>query len=399
MVVSMSLPMLVVLSSLAAGPTEAPAVAGSPTLVREGAASPHVTPLPPSPSAFVPELEKAATTKDQLAAPAQGANKSDRSNKPAGGWIKRIVSDWLHRGNRSESAPDFFQRLRQQERQAGDALLVSRCKALLLSDPSLRSLFIHVSANDGVVELRGHVPTDSVKEEIERIARQTPGMADLRSELTVGSVVAIQQASYVGASLLPPIDLSSSSSLMPGDPTADASRRSAATLGSDIESVSDAEADSLPMAEDVAPLLTWNSLPMPPSRHQTIGLRAAKNPVQAETLPSGQRLLTGNQQRPSIPAPPASTSVPTIPTARVVQRSNPTSAGSADPLTQQIAGDVAAVLARDPRAQRITYELRGRELRLAGFTRTPEDLYAIASVLGQLPGIDFVHLDDVQFQP
>ncbi len=74
--------------------------------------------------------------------------------QPAG-WVRRVVSEWLHRGNRSESTGSFFSRLRQEERSVGDSLIVSRCRSLLVADAAVRTHFIHIGAERGVITLRG----------------------------------------------------------------------------------------------------------------------------------------------------------------------------------------------------------------------------------------------------
>lgn len=47
---------------------------------------------------------------------------------------------------------------------------------------------INVEVNDGVVDLRGPVPSEEIKQTIEGVASNTQGVREVRSNLTVTSV-------------------------------------------------------------------------------------------------------------------------------------------------------------------------------------------------------------------
>jgi hypothetical protein len=351
--------------------------------------APHVDPVTPR-SNVTSNLPKSATP----------------SKEQPAGWVRRVVSEWLHRGNRSESTGSFFSRLRQEERSVGDSLIVSRCRSLLVADAAVRSHFIHIAADRGVITLRGNVPTESLRRQAEQLARNTVGMVDLRNELTVGSSSPIEQASYASASLAMPTrldggDLSSSMPFAPPESTP--AFRSApeialggfagsasAKLGRSIEPVgtSFASPDGVP-AMSVAM--------MPKIRHQTLEQQVAKPASQPEVLPSGQRVFAGTGRKATIPAPPSSISAPTLAT-HVSPPSPAPVLGSVDRLDEQKSADIAALLANDPRARSLTFTLRGKEVRLAGSVVKPEDLFALADLVDALPGIDFVSFDEVEFQ-
>ncbi len=315
--------------------------------------------------------------------------------QPAG-WVRRVVSEWLHRGNRSESTGSFFSRLRQEERSVGDSLIVSRCRSLLVADAAVRTHFIHIGAERGVITLRGNVPTESLRRQAEQLARNTVGMVDVRNELTVGTSSTIEQASYASASLAMPTRLDGgdlSSSLSASAPAFRSARETASasvTLGRAIEPVgtSFVSPDELP---------TMSVAMMPKIRHQTLEQQVAKPAAQPEVLPSGQRIFAGSGRRATIPAPPSSISGPAF-AASPSQTPVGTASGVVNRLDEQKSADIEALLGNDPRARSLTFSLRGKEVRLAGSVAKPEDLFALADLVDKLPGVEFVSFDEVEFQ-
>lgn len=417
MLFAASVQLLVCAASLSGPPASTSVVESVPaaTLVAGATTSPPVTALPTAvqQSAFIENVDDIPLRPLQL--PSTGENRpATKKPAPAEGKVRRTVSEWLTRGNRSEPAPNFFARIRKEQKSASDSLLVSRCRSMLLADPTLRNFFVHVSANEGVITLKGNVPTELIKINAEQIARKTPASVEVRNELTVGTGTPIQQTSFVGASLSMPLRLDGSGLQSPSGvslgsavatpapvPPAPATT-AAVTLGAPIQIASASPVlpavRSLDVSRPAGPILSSSA--MPPIRHTTMEqLQVAKAPVEATVLPSGHRVGDASGRRAPIPAPPSqsgpySTSVPVTKAAPKPVAVTPT---SRDAKEQQLSNDVAALLSKDPRARGLTFVVRGSEVRLAGSVRTSEEIYAISQLLDEIPGIDFVSFDDVQF--
>lgn len=67
-----------------------------------------------------------------------------------------------------------------------DATLTTKVKAKLTGDPEINPFNINVDTEDGVVTLLGRVPTQSDRDEAERLARNTKGVRDVDNRLKVG---------------------------------------------------------------------------------------------------------------------------------------------------------------------------------------------------------------------
>ena len=419
MLLAASMQMLVCVASLSSPPA---LTVGAESMPGESTAngattSQPVTALPPAnrPSAFIDGINEVPM--HPLAIPTSSNSPRDQAtSNPQEGKTRRTVSEWLTRGNRSEPAPNFFARLRKEQKSASDSLLVSRCRSMLLADPSLRSLFIHVSAEESVITLKGNVPTEMAKTHAEQIARKTPASSGIRNELTVGTTMPVQQASFVGASLSMPLRLdgtgfgsttgASLGNAVSGSPmptTVAPTASPGVTLGAPIQMAS--ASTPMPTArgyvtqQPASPILSTSA--MPPVRHTTMEqLQVAKAPVAPMVLPSGHRIGDSSGRRASIPAPPSAGTTPyTVPAPTSVAAPRPIAptASTGDAREQQVTSDVAALLSKDPRARGLTYTVRGTEVRLAGSVRTSEDIYAVSQLLDAIPGVDFVSFDNVQF--
>lgn len=66
-----------------------------------------------------------------------------------------------------------------------DASISTRVRTALLNDTQVAATGINVTANNGVVTLSGSVRTAAERERAVAVARQTSGVADVRSELSV----------------------------------------------------------------------------------------------------------------------------------------------------------------------------------------------------------------------
>lgn len=67
-----------------------------------------------------------------------------------------------------------------------DAVISSKIKAKLISDPQINPFNIDVDVHDGVVTLTGRVTSDASKEEAEDLARDTKGVKDVHNRIEVG---------------------------------------------------------------------------------------------------------------------------------------------------------------------------------------------------------------------
>ncbi len=68
-----------------------------------------------------------------------------------------------------------------------DATLLTKVKAKLTADKAKNLVKVNVDVKDGVVALKGSVPTDADKTRAGELARATEGVHEVRNELTVSS--------------------------------------------------------------------------------------------------------------------------------------------------------------------------------------------------------------------
>ena len=68
-----------------------------------------------------------------------------------------------------------------------DAAITTKVKAKLTADQAKNLVKVHVDTENGVVHLKGTVPTDADKAEAERLARDTNGVREVVNELQVAS--------------------------------------------------------------------------------------------------------------------------------------------------------------------------------------------------------------------
>ncbi len=66
-----------------------------------------------------------------------------------------------------------------------DASITTKVKASLLTEKNLKSLGINVDTNDGVVTLRGTVPTSAEMKQAEDVARGIKGVKEVHNELSL----------------------------------------------------------------------------------------------------------------------------------------------------------------------------------------------------------------------
>ena len=68
-----------------------------------------------------------------------------------------------------------------------DAAVLTKVKAKLTADHAKNLVNVNVDVKDGVVELKGSVPSDADKTRAETLARGTDGVREVRNELVVTS--------------------------------------------------------------------------------------------------------------------------------------------------------------------------------------------------------------------
>ena len=66
-----------------------------------------------------------------------------------------------------------------------DGSVSTRVRTVLLNDPQVNGGNINVTASNGVVTLSGRVRSEAERERAVTLARQTSGVSDVRSELSV----------------------------------------------------------------------------------------------------------------------------------------------------------------------------------------------------------------------
>lgn len=72
--------------------------------------------------------------------------------------------------------------------QAGEnAVLTAKVKNALIIARDMDTSNLNVDSQDGVVTLKGSVPTTAMKQRAERLARQVEGVQSVRNELTVAA--------------------------------------------------------------------------------------------------------------------------------------------------------------------------------------------------------------------
>src|SRR5687767_7627798 len=88
--------------------------------------------------------------------------------------------------NMPGSAADRTKRaLETGEHLAKNAAITGRIKSALLADKSMHATKINVDTVDGVVTLKGEVPTEEEKARAEVIAMKTPGVTSVINDLIV----------------------------------------------------------------------------------------------------------------------------------------------------------------------------------------------------------------------
>ena len=68
-----------------------------------------------------------------------------------------------------------------------DRAIHTKLKAKLTTENAKNLVRVNVDVKDGVVDLKGTVPTEADKAEAERLARDTSGVKEVRNELVVSS--------------------------------------------------------------------------------------------------------------------------------------------------------------------------------------------------------------------
>ncbi|HSW07277.1 BON domain-containing protein [Aquabacterium sp.] len=71
--------------------------------------------------------------------------------------------------------------------QSADTAITSKVKAALMDDKRLATLQIDVSTTDGVVVLKGNLPSADTVQQAVQVAGAVPGVKTIRNELKVAS--------------------------------------------------------------------------------------------------------------------------------------------------------------------------------------------------------------------
>jgi hyperosmotically inducible protein len=96
--------------------------------------------------------------------------------------------------NRAETereAREAGQEIRQTAAAAGERLadswLTTKVQAQFFADDDIKARYISVATRDGVVTLKGHVESESVRQQALQITKNTDGVRQVMDQLTVGS--------------------------------------------------------------------------------------------------------------------------------------------------------------------------------------------------------------------
>jgi hyperosmotically inducible protein len=93
---------------------------------------------------------------------------------------------------RTEGVDGVVNDLTSGERTVGswvdDVMISSKVKSKLIANSEIRARDIDVGSSQGVVTLIGRVRTETIKQDAERIARDTKGVKDVSNELLVGRI-------------------------------------------------------------------------------------------------------------------------------------------------------------------------------------------------------------------
>ena len=95
--------------------------------------------------------------------------------------------------NRAETereAREAGQEIRQTAAVAGERLadswLTSKVQAQFFADEDIKARYINVTTRDGVVTLKGHVESESVRQQALQITKNTDGVREVRDQLNLG---------------------------------------------------------------------------------------------------------------------------------------------------------------------------------------------------------------------
>lgn len=354
---------------------------------------------------------------------ANDAASNDAESRPRASWLPKFLrGDYWKRPAEPAEAPRALpppQPYARRDAAPSDRMLVSRCRALIHDDQQLAGSVIHVTADRGMVTLRGTVSSELLRRRAELVAGKVEGARNIANELVV-------RQPQGGWRVSAPVTLSA--------PV----RQDGSPLGTRVAPASPVPPVSAPVAT-----LAADSFSLPPAPQRTAADQATSAPAwipglptaapasspplvrlgQPEFLSSRQGLPTvttflirraddpttrpveSNSAKPATfsaspapaanPAPAATTPgrAPASiiqPTARFVVPATPAPVTRASGRT-----DVDALLSRDPRAARLTYRVTGTELILSGRIASARDLYDLADRLADLPGIGIVGFENL----
>ena len=128
-----------------------------------------------------------------------------------------------NRTQTSREAEQASQQVKSAAAQAGDKLadgwLTTKIQAQFFADEDVKSRYINVRSNDGVVTLKGFVASDDARRQVLEIARNTDGVKQIDDrQLLVGRPAT---ESFEAASISPPPSPVATSGVVPAPPTSD----------------------------------------------------------------------------------------------------------------------------------------------------------------------------------
>ncbi|QDU64271.1 periplasmic protein [Planctomycetes bacterium Pan216] len=365
-----------------------------------------------------PAVSPASTTWVSTSAPVATSPTLQRSVSRKQSWLPRIFKRGERRGgDQAEQAtgandrPSLFGR--RQPEPPSDHLLVSRCRGLLRQDRELATSSIHVTSNEGVLTLQGHVITETQKSRAERLAQSTPGITRLDSHLVVRSR-STSSVPWAPARLSTPTN-------SPGIYRSAGTLRSTGTVRLSAPTIASTSANQPDSSNDryerIGPTERISGKVGSPMVATYLLRRIPPATTEPAPKPAAQLRLPATlmaQARPtSPPRSPQSTSewgwnerdphanhrrpevLQSGSWGGVQRAQNWLAPAAAGPHTDP---RIDAFLASDPRAGNIRYELEKGILTLSGSVPTAEDLYALADDLRRLPGVEIVSFQQLAFE-
>jgi osmotically-inducible protein OsmY len=252
--------------------------------------------------------------------------------------------------------------------------LSNRARSVLWEDSRLTSLLLDVVVVDGVASLYGPVPSEELRLWAGEVTERIEGIREVRNHVRVRTVPG---EANPRPRTFPPVDAPRPPKILEQKPI---------------------------LPETRAPSRPAENAPTHVTSHSPAAAASARTPPPASWQPAA----TG-------PVPPASLPRSARPPATLTQRTSTAPTGSWQPLAPvnsqgtstfavpvdanpRVSLRVASLLRNDPRFRQVTATVSGRQVRLRGTVRNPEELAELVRLVGALPEVEQVIPENVLIQ-